>query len=383
GYCWTGKISESYSHARYIRDSSVAVIVYDVSRVIFLETSAKAGFNIKLDVHFRNYHATVNSRVSLNPSPTMDINAAIGNKDTTLGGEMAFDTASGSFTKYKGMPRTPRRSGQLVPRPFAFSPFARSVTRAATACSSKHKVSNSKSDRTSSSKLIANRSSRKHNLKEKSSESESFEEEAHESYLDDKVWDLSGFVNLILAQTTAGSMVKIEDDEDEGLFALLTALNIGIYKDNKCITKIRDYLLKVCEEKNVVSELIRLPEDQADHVGLVVSQRVMNLPPQLLPHLYNALFDDILWATEDEPTKDLRESFRFQHYLLVTKIYEQKIGQKRKGPSSSNDEDFIYVKPEDELFFEPLASQEVSLELPFCLGIHLYILHFPTYSCMP
>ncbi|XP_021727224.1 protein BCCIP homolog [Chenopodium quinoa] len=169
--------------------------------------------------------------------------------------------------RYKGMPRKPRRSGQLVPRPFAFSQFALSVTRTATACSSKHKVSNSKSDRTSFSKLIANRSSRKHNLKENSSE-----EEAHEmllqSYLDDKVWDLSGFVDLILAQTTVGSVVKIEDDEDEGLFALLTALNLGRYKDNKCITEIRDYLLKVCEEKNVVGELKRLLEDQADHVEI-------------------------------------------------------------------------------------------------------------------
>ncbi|XP_021763272.1 protein BCCIP homolog isoform X2 [Chenopodium quinoa] len=294
------------------------------------------------------------------------------------------------------MPRKPRRSGQLVPRPFAFSSFARSVTRVATACSSKNKVSNSKSDRTSS-KLIANRSSRKHNLKENSSESESSEEEEApeeviqadfaffdpkpddfhgvkmllQSYLDDKVWDLSGFVDLILAQTTVGSVVKIEDDEDEGLFALLTALNLGRYKDNKCITDVRDYLLKVCEEKNVVGDLKRLLGDQADHVGLVVSQRVTNLPPQLLPHLYNALFDEISWATEDEPTKDLRESFRFKHYLLVTRIYK-KIGQKRKASSSSDDEDIIYVKPEDELLFElcswsftfplhiqPPASQEL------------------------
>lgn len=52
------------------------------------------------------------------------------------------------------MPRKPRRSGQLVPRPFAFSPFARAVTRAATASSSKNKVSNSKCDRMSSSKLL-------------------------------------------------------------------------------------------------------------------------------------------------------------------------------------------------------------------------------------
>lgn len=54
----------------------------------------------------------------------------------------------------EGMPRKPRRSGQLVPRPFAFSQFARSVTRVATASSSKPKVSNPKSDRKSSSKLL-------------------------------------------------------------------------------------------------------------------------------------------------------------------------------------------------------------------------------------
>lgn len=40
--------------------------------------------------------------------------------------------------------------------------------------------------------------------------------------------------------------------------------------------------------------------DQAKDVGLIVSQRVLNLPPQLLPPLYDALFDEVSWATEDE-----------------------------------------------------------------------------------
>ena len=40
--------------------------------------------------------------------------------------------------------------------------------------------------------------------------------------------------------------------------------------------------------------------EQANDVGLLVSQRVVNLPPQLLPPLYDALFDEVSWATEDE-----------------------------------------------------------------------------------
>lgn len=39
---------------------------------------------------------------------------------------------------------------------------------------------------------------------------------------------------------------------------------------------------------------------QAGDVGLVISQLVLNLPPQLLPPLYDGLFDEVSWATEDE-----------------------------------------------------------------------------------
>lgn len=50
------------------------------------------------------------------------------------------------------------------------------------------------------------------------------------SYLDNTEWDLSGFVDLILEQTTVGTVVKIEDDEDNGLFSVVSALNLGRYK---------------------------------------------------------------------------------------------------------------------------------------------------------
>lgn len=49
--------------------------------------------------------------------------------------------------------------------------------------------------------------------------------------------------------------------------------------------ELKCYLLKVCQETVLARDLKGLLEDQAEHVGLIVSQRVMNLPPQLLPHL--------------------------------------------------------------------------------------------------
>lgn len=42
----------------------------------------------------------MNSSIGLNPTPILELSAAIGSKDLSLGGEVGFDTASASFTKY-------------------------------------------------------------------------------------------------------------------------------------------------------------------------------------------------------------------------------------------------------------------------------------------
>ncbi|KAM3264958.1 hypothetical protein P3L10_001952 [Capsicum annuum] len=75
-----------------------------------------------------------------------------------------------------------------------------------------------------------------------------------------------------------------------------------------------------------------------------------NLPPQLLPHLYDALFDEISWATEYEPTEELRKSFCFKFYLIISKIYKHKNADKQKGPSG--DQTIVYIKSEDKIFHE-------------------------------
>jgi protein BCP1 len=64
------------------------------------------------------------------------------------------------------------------------------------------------------------------------------------TYLDSKPWDLTGFVDLILAQTTVGTVVKLADEgegngvekansstnnDDDDLFGLISVLNLGRY----------------------------------------------------------------------------------------------------------------------------------------------------------
>lgn len=55
-----------------------------------------------------------------------------------------------------------------------------------------------------------------------------------QTYLDNVQWDLSGFVDLTLGQPTVGTVVKIENDEDDGVYSVVTALNLERYKASNC-----------------------------------------------------------------------------------------------------------------------------------------------------
>ncbi|XP_071687244.1 protein BCCIP homolog [Rutidosis leptorrhynchoides] len=171
-----------------------------------------------------------------------------------------------------------------------------------------------------------------------------------QSYLDDKEWDLSSFVDLILQQTTVGTVIKIEDDEDNCVYGFVSALNLQRYKDCKCMMEVEEFLLTICPDNEIKDKLKSHFGEESANVGLLISQRVVNLPPQLLPPLYDGLFDEISWATEDEPTKELRKSFCFKYYIMVSKIYKRKNGDQKKKGSSSNEEAIIYLKAEDEIF---------------------------------
>ncbi|KAG2544427.1 protein BCCIP homolog [Panicum virgatum] len=190
------------------------------------------------------------------------------------------------------------------------------------------------------------------------------------TYLDSKPWDLTGFVDLILAQTTVGTVVKLADDEeeqgegtgddktgaagndDDDLFGLISVLNLGRYAEHRCIKDLKEYLLAVCTDKDTKRQLKSLLEEKASSVGLLVCRRFVNFPYELVPKLYDALFDEVSWATEDEPTQELRDSFRFKHYLLIVRMLERKTPAKHKAKNSKDDEPIIYPKLEDEIFNE-------------------------------
>ena len=61
---------------------------------------------------------------------------------------------------------------------------------------------------------------------------------------------------------------------------------------------------------------------EAEGTALIVSERLLNCPPQLAPPLHQALFEEeIPWATEDEPSQEARDSFGFARFLMASRVY--------------------------------------------------------------
>lgn len=291
------------------------------------------------------------------------------------------------------MPRKPKKHNHCSRhRLLTFSPFARSIAMATSRQRARQEVQKSKlqnKDSTTSSVNGFNSHGKDKTGESDSSDDEEFEgvvqadfvffdpkhSDFHgvkvllQTYLDNIKWDLSDFVDTILGQPTVGTAVKIENDEDDGVYSVVTALNLGRYKDCKCVLELKDYLLKMCRDMDVMAKLKSLVGEHEQDVGLLVSQRVVNLPPQLLPPLYDALFDEVEWATEDEPTEELRRSFCFKYYLIISKIYKHKNADGR-GAIKNGEETVIYIKPEDEILFElslwsfsfPLHAQQVTVK---------------------
>ncbi|KAJ1310669.1 hypothetical protein OPQ81_009196 [Rhizoctonia solani] len=158
---------------------------------------------------------------------------------------------------------------------------------------------------------------------------------------------------LILGQPGIGSTVKT-DGIDSDPYAILTVLNMNVHKDHPSIRAITKYLLEKVPKDSpaglVLGDILS-PQSLAassGHTGLIISERLINMPPQIMPPMYRMLGDELVNATNQN------EPYRFENYVIISRCFrfddneENATGtsqptkkQKRKGgiPRSYHAED--------------------------------------------
>ncbi|KAI0394387.1 p21-C-terminal region-binding protein-domain-containing protein [Xylariaceae sp. FL0594] len=165
--------------------------------------------------------------------------------------------------------------------------------------------------------------------------------------VDATLLDVSALADLILSQPTVGSTVKT-DGEEADPFAFLTVLNVQEHRDKKPMAQLIEYLEDKAKETealaSVVPELLASSDKQ---VGLVLSERLINMPSEIAPPLYSMLVDEIEAAVED------KEPYEFTHYLIVSKMYHEIEStlnvEERKKKKGKQDPTLYPFHPEDEV----------------------------------
>ncbi|XP_011497256.1 PREDICTED: protein BCCIP homolog [Ceratosolen solmsi marchali] len=181
--------------------------------------------------------------------------------------------------------------------------------------------------------------------------------------------DLCSLTNLIISQNYIGSVVKQSPDFQESdnedmndVFSITTVVNLSDKRNDLCIQQLRNLL------KNLTNEYAMYPtnaiiqnvlENDSIVVGLLINERIVNIPVQIsIPLLENLI-------SEIESAINKNMPFHFTYYILICKQYKinkenQTKQNKFKGKDTIPESNIIWSNPEEEIF-----AQEATCSFEF------------------
>ncbi|KAF2083447.1 hypothetical protein K490DRAFT_19774, partial [Saccharata proteae CBS 121410] len=165
---------------------------------------------------------------------------------------------------------------------------------------------------------------------------------------DNQLFNLSELADLILSQPLLGSTVKVDGNESDP-YAFLTVLNMHEHREKPIIASLTSYLNRRALTTPSLTPLTTLPP--ASQIGLILTERFINMPTETIPPMYTMLLEEMQWALQEN------EPYAFSHYLILSKTYaeiESKLDAqenrpKKKGKKEAASTDTFYFHPEDEV----------------------------------
>uniref|UniRef100_A0A8D1DDB3 BRCA2 and CDKN1A-interacting protein n=1 Tax=Sus scrofa TaxID=9823 RepID=A0A8D1DDB3_PIG len=165
--------------------------------------------------------------------------------------------------------------------------------------------------------------------------------------------------DLLIQQNHIGSVIKqsvvsedSDDDVDEDeIFGFISLLNLTERKGTPCAEQIKEWILRLCEKncgKGLAEQLGRLLGDAARPVGFLLSERFVNVPPQIALPLHQQLQKELA-----EAHRTNKPCGKCHFYLLISKTFVEagKSNSKKKW-SDPKKEELMFANAEEEFFYE-------------------------------
>ncbi|XP_004625787.1 BRCA2 and CDKN1A-interacting protein [Octodon degus] len=138
----------------------------------------------------------------------------------------------------------------------------------------------------------------------------------------------------------------------------------------QCAEQIKELILSCCEkncEKSMVEQLDKLLNDTTKPVGFLLSERFINVPPQIALPMHQQLQKELA-----EAHKTNKPCGKCYFYLFVSKTFVEvgKTNSKKKWNNQKKDE-LMFANAEEEFFYEKAVlkfNYPVQEEGDTCLG---------------
>ena len=182
------------------------------------------------------------------------------------------------------------------------------------------------------------------------------------AYCDGSQYNVSELVDIILKQDDVGSVIasRVSAEEEEDPLGVMTVISLDKAKEFKCLQEIKAHIVKKApkEEAKLVRDALN-----AKKTGLILSERLVNVPQDIGGPLIKQLFDEIKWAVKDEKKKE----FDFDQYVLVSRCFldtftpppsvagggkKNNNKKRKKGEKEEEVTELVFPNLEDEIFYE-------------------------------
>jgi protein BCP1 len=187
--------------------------------------------------------------------------------------------------------------------------------------------------------------------------------------------NLSELAELIIRQNYVGSVVKQsevdaedsddddDDDDSSDVFGVMSVLNITEKQNLECVQQLRSLLLDLCSEHatDQTNTLIRsLLSDDSQSIGLLINERIINIPAQISVPLLESLSKEIKNACRKKMPYD------FTYFILICKLYKSekphRHKKKKQLSGGGGEPEILWSNPEEELI-----NQEADCQFEFCV----------------
>ncbi|KAK7122273.1 hypothetical protein R3I94_019409 [Phoxinus phoxinus] len=168
--------------------------------------------------------------------------------------------------------------------------------------------------------------------------------------------NISDLTDIIIQQNHIGSVIRQaevpEDSDDEGdqdeVFGFISMVNLTERQGVECLEKLKDMIIEQCVNSSsldVQERFEQLLSGNAPSVGLLLSERFVNVPPQIALPMHKQLQKEMA-----EAQRTNKPSGKCQYYLMISKTC--KPAKKSISGQAQPKEEIRFVNDEEEFFYE-------------------------------